>query len=223
MTHLKIQKFNKRVALASAASFAALGGLGWLALAGKTHALDTALLIAIKNSNDLDAVNGPSRLTEFMRDITSLGGAGILTIITVTFSIFFLLRNRKAQAVYLSLAVITGSMFSNELKHYFGLPRPHIIVHETVVHSASFPSGHALTATVTFLTLALILSEAQPKSVKAYIVLVATLLSLLIGVSRLYLGVHWPSDVLAGWIAGFAWASLVWIIKTSILNRRPNS
>ncbi|MBR9904520.1 MAG: phosphatase PAP2 family protein, partial [Gammaproteobacteria bacterium] len=102
---------------------------------------------------------------------------------------------------------------STVMKLGFDRPRPDLVPHEAMVYTASFPSGHSMMSAVTYLTLAALLIRVQPAlRLKAYLLILAILLTLLVGISRVYLGVHWPTDVLAGWTAGASWAALCWIV-----------
>jgi undecaprenyl-diphosphatase len=108
-------------------------------------------------------------------------------------------------------------MLSTGLKMGFERPRPDLVPHATQVYTASFPSGHAMLSAVTYLTLGALLSRVQRRRrVKAFFLGLALTLTLLIGLSRVYLGVHWPSDVLAGWCIGAAWASLCWFVALQL-------
>jgi len=171
-------------------------------------------------SADLADPIGPPWAEEMMRDITALGGVAVLTLVTIFSAIYLLLRKRKDLVLYLAAAAITGTVLSNLLKAGFSRPRPDIVPHEIFVYTASFPSGHSLVAAVIYLTLGVILAEAQTRyRLKIYILSVAIVLALLVGVSRIYLGVHWPSDVLAGWLAGSAWAFMFWIVAHYYMNK----
>jgi undecaprenyl-diphosphatase len=97
------------------------------------------------------------------------------------------------------------------LKNWFERPRPDIIVHELYRSTASFPSGHATMSALVYLTLAaLVVRVIRDRRLKASVLAVAVLLTGLVGVTRVYLGFHWPSDVLAGWALGAAWALGFW-------------
>jgi undecaprenyl-diphosphatase len=113
----------------------------------------------------------------------------------------------------MSVAIAGGMLLSPVLKLGFDRPRPDLVPHEVLVYSASFPSGHALQAAVVYLTLGALLARVQPhRRLKGYVLMVSVVLMLLVGSTRVYLGVHWPTDVLAGWAAGAAWAILWWLI-----------
>ena len=106
-------------------------------------------------------------------------------------------------------SVLLGVLLSNSLKWGFARPRPDLVPREIVVYTASFPSGHTTLSAVVYLTLGALLCRTQSSiAVKAYVLSVAALLTAIIGVSRVYLGVHWPTDVIAGWLIGGAWAFL---------------
>ena len=116
------------------------------------------------------------------------------------------------------MATISGAVLSSLLKLGFDRPRPDLVPHLTHVYSASFPSGHAMVSAVVYLTLGTLLTRIVSGIwLKIFVMAVAVLLTGLIGLSRLYLGVHWPSDVLAGWAAGAAWA-LVWWTVANVIN-----
>ena len=134
------------------------------------------------------------------------------SLLTVAAVGFLLLTRERAAAVLTIAAVVGGALLSMALKSGFDRPRPDLVPHAVEVTSASFPSGHAMLSAVTYLTLGALLTRVQPqRRVKAYLLTVAVVLTVLIGVSRVYLGVHWPTDVLAGWCIGSAWAMLCWL------------
>lgn len=180
---------------------------------GASHALDTRLLLALRNPADLSDPIGPGWLEEFFRDITALGGMGILALLTLSVAGYLLLSGKR-RAMWLMLgAVISGFVVSTLLKQGFDRPRPELVPHGAMVYTASFPSGHSMLSAVTYLTLAALLVRVEPnRALKAYYLVLAVLLTLAIGISRVYLGVHWPSDVLAGWTVGASWALLFWLI-----------
>jgi undecaprenyl-diphosphatase len=126
---------------------------------------------------------------------------------------FLLIVRKRAAALLVLASVGGGTALSFAMKAAFDRPRPDLVEHGVEVATASFPSAHAMLAAVTYLTLGALLARVQPKrSVKAYLLGVAVVLTLLIGLSRVYLGVHWPTDVLAGWCVGAAWATACWLV-----------
>jgi undecaprenyl-diphosphatase len=156
---------------------------------------------------------GPRWFTELVRDCTALGSSGILAFMTIAVIGFLLLQGKTHATVLVVIAVGGGMLLSTGLKQGFDRPRPDLVPHGVLVHSASFPSGHAMQSAVVYLTLGALLARVQPRRrLKAYILTIAVVLTVLVGLSRIYLGVHWPTDVLAGWAAGAAWALMVWCV-----------
>lgn len=179
---------------------------------GDTHEIDTQLLLALRENGQPDNPWGPRWLEEMMRDFTGLGGIAVLTFLTASSLVYLLALKRYGHSLYLLAAVLTGTMLSNALKFGFDRPRPDLVPHGSFIYTASFPSGHAMISAVVYLTLGAILSDAQPhRRLKIFTIALSVVLTLLIGSSRVYLGVHWPSDVLAGWVGGAAWALLFWV------------
>ncbi|HML95692.1 MAG TPA: phosphatase PAP2 family protein [Thermodesulfobacteriota bacterium] len=206
--------------LLSAAGFLAFAELAGDVLEGENHQIDTTILLMMRNGSDLANPLGPPWFEEMMRDITGLGGVAVLTLVTIFSAVYLLLIKRRDLMLYLAAAAITGTIFSNLLKAGFSRPRPDVVPHEIVVYTASFPSGHSLVAAVIYLTLGVLLTEAQTRyRLRIYILSVAIVLTFLVGISRIYLGVHWPSDVLAGWLAGTAWAIMLWIAAHYYMNK----
>lgn len=187
---------------------------------GETQNLDEKLLLAFRAAADLSDPIGPGWVEEMGRDFTALGGVAVLVIIS-TFTLGYLLISRYYHAALFMLVSVSGGwLISTLLKMGFDRPRPDLVSHGSIVYTASFPSGHSMMAAVTYLTLAALLIRMQPKRrLKAYLLLVAILITVLVGISRVYLGVHWPTDVLAGWTAGAAWASLCWVVARWLQQR----
>src|SRR5690606_21025420 len=143
-----------------------------------------------------------------MRDLTALGSFSVLGLMVIAVLGYLLLTGKRVMALLVLVSVIGGTLVSSVLKELFSRPRPSL-EHAAEVFTASFPSGHALISTVTYLTLGALLARVQASArLRVYIIGIAVLLSLVIGLSRLYLGVHYPTDVLAGWCLGAAWAGL---------------
>jgi undecaprenyl-diphosphatase len=148
-----------------------------------------------------------------MRDVTALGSLGVLAFVGLAAAGFLLLQGNGRTAALVVVAVGGGMLVSTLTKLGFDRPRPDLVPHGAVVYTASFPSGHAMLAAVTYLTLGALLARVQPQlRLKLYLIGLATALTVLIGVSRVYLGVHWPTDVLAGWTLGAAWALACWAV-----------
>jgi undecaprenyl-diphosphatase len=133
---------------------------------------------------------------------------------------FLLIDGKRHAALLVLVSIGGGTLLSSGLKGLFDRPRPDLVPHGVEVYTMSFPSGHATLSAVTYLTLGALLARVQPRRrVKAYLLSVAVLLAVLIGASRVYLGVHWPTDVLAGWCVGAAWAMLCWTVATWLQRR----
>ena len=176
-------------------------------LEGDTLALDRMLLTALRQPGDLGTPIGPAWLPGTMIDITALGGTTNLTLISVLAIAFLLLLGRFRHAIYMAAATGGGAIFGTLLKSLFARARPEVVPHLIEVHSLSFPSGHALNSAIVYLTLAVLIArELELRRMRIFVVGAAALLVLLIGFTRLYLGVHFPSDVLAGWMLGASWA-----------------
>lgn len=199
---------------------AAVGLLGWafVALAGEvidgdTLALDRLILLALRETGNPTNPIGPPWLEEAARDLTGLGGNAILGLITLSAIVYLAMTGRRHAAVLVIAAVGGGMILSTLLKLGFDRPRPDLVPHGARVYTASFPSGHAMLSAVTYLTLGALLARVHnARRVKLFLLGLAVVLTVLIGLSRVYLGVHWPSDVLAGWCGGAAWASLCWYV-----------
>lgn len=191
-------------------------------LEGDKFAVDRAILRGLRTAADPAVPVGPHWILPAMMDVTALGSVTILTIITVLSVGFLLALRRRSTALFVGLAVISGALLSAALKAFFFRPRPEIVPHLVEVTSASFPSGHAMNSAFVYLTLAALLARSQRgRRVRIYLISVAMILTLLVGVSRVYLGVHWPTDVLAGWSAGAIWAAICSVIERALLRQDP--
>ena len=200
------------------AAIAALAGgiwafltLGGEMLEGETRALDRRLLLALRTPGDPAAPLGSHSLREAMRDVTALGGFTVLTLVTVVGVIAFLLHGKRRHALMLAVTVLAAQFGSGQLKLFYARPRPSLVPHEVYVSSNSFPSGHSMLAATVYLTIAMLVASLEARrGAKTLVFLVALLVMTAVGVSRVYLGVHWPSDVLAGWCAGAVFALAAW-------------
>lgn len=179
---------------------------------GETEAIDRALLLSLRNPDDVTDPLGPGWVEEIGRDFTALGGLGLLTCLTLAIVGYLALMRKFRTVLLLAVSIGGGILVSTLLKEAFSRTRPDLVPHGSIVYTASFPSGHSMMAAVTYLTLGALLARTQPnRTLKAYLLTMAILLTGAVGVSRVYLGVHWPTDVLAGWTVGAAWATGVWL------------
>lgn len=187
---------------------------------GDVMHFDRYLLLLLRNPADVSDPLGPAWLEETMRDFTALGGFPILIVFALAV-IGFLIITKKRHAAWMVWWSVSGGMLASSLlKWLFSRPRPDLVPHATVVYTHSFPSGHAMLSAAVFLTLAALLARTQATAgVKRYLMVAAALLTILIGFSRIYLGVHWPTDVLGGWAIGSMWALLCWKIMLWLQNR----
>jgi undecaprenyl-diphosphatase len=189
-------------------------------LEGETTSADERLLLALRAPNDAADPVGPSWVEDIARDVTGLGGAGILTLLTIASAGLLVIQRSTHLAAYLLAAVGSGTIVSTLLKLGFDRPRPDLVAHGQIVYTSSFPSGHSMLSAVVFLTLGALLASGQTDvRVRVYLIALAVFLTVLIGLSRVYLGVHWPTDVLAGWTAGAAWALLCWALAEQLRRR----
>ncbi len=187
---------------------------------GETRAIDRAILLAMRTPGDPSDPVGPAWFEELMRDFTALGGIGVSSLLVAAACGFLLLRRKRRTALLLFVATSGGVLLSLLLKIGFERPRPDLVSHGSLVYTASFPSGHSTIAAVVFLTIGALLARMQPNPVlKIYILSLAGLATVLVGISRIYLGVHWPTDVLAGWAIGSAWALLTWLVALYLQTR----
>ena len=207
--------------LALAAGAFALIKLASEVAEGDTFEIDRAILLGLRDGVDAAVPLGPAWIKEAMIDLTALGGTSVLTLITI-FAVGYLVAVRKhSTAVFVALSVASGALANTLLKEFFVRARPDVVPHLVQVSSASFPSGHAMNSAMVYLTLATLLARAQQgRRVRIYLLAVAIALTLLIGSSRVYLGVHWPSDVVAGWSVGAAWAVLCSMVGKSLQRNR---
>jgi undecaprenyl-diphosphatase len=179
---------------------------------GDSESLDRTILMSIRSADDLSDPVGPRWIEEMGRDFTALGGIGVLSFITIAVSGYLLLQRNARAALFLLFAVSGGFVVSMMLKIWFARPRPDLVPHGSYIYTASFPSGHAMMAAATYLTLGAILARLHVRfRLKAYFLILAVILSVCVGASRVYLGVHWPTDVFAGWTLGASWAMLCWL------------
>jgi len=188
------------------------------------HDFDTGILLALREAGRPDDPIGPAWLEGAVRDITSLGSMAVLVLVTLGAIIYLLMIRRRFEALLVLFAVGGGQILSSLLKFGIDRPRPELVSHLVDVQTLSFPSGHAMLSAVVYLTLgSLLAGHASTRALKIYVLGVAVLLTLMVGASRAYLGVHWPSDILAGWSIGFAWAMACWLAARLLFRDRAKA
>lgn len=189
-------------------------------LEGDTQQFDERVLAALRKADNPQAPIGPIWLRGVALDITALGSASVLGVTVAAVCGFLLLQGLRRHAAFILIASVSGWLLNAGLKEAFGRPRPEIVPHLREVITLSFPSGHAMTSAVIYLTLgALLMRIAQRRVTRFYIMGMAMLATFLVGASRVYLGVHYPTDVVAGWLIGLSWALLCWLVERA-LDRR---
>ncbi|GAA3114907.1 phosphatase PAP2 family protein [Rhizobium viscosum] len=189
-------------------------------LEGETLGFDQTILLWLRQPGDLGQPIGPGWLVHAMGDITSLGGVTVLTILTLLATAYLLLDRKTVIAVFLFLSVLSGWLASTGLKIIVARARPDVVPHLVDVNDLSFPSGHAMVSAVTYLTLGALLARTQRfRATRIFVMAAGIFLAVIIGLSRIYLGVHYPTDVVAGWVAGSLWALGCWLISKRFIVR----
>jgi undecaprenyl-diphosphatase len=202
------------VAASLAWAFIALGGE---MLEGETQAFDTAILRAAQALR-----LAHPWVADAMRDVSGLGSPTVLTLVTALAVGYLAVVRTRRRALLLAASVITGALGVSVLKTQFARPRPSAVFAELVAPGLSFPSGHATVSAIVFLTVAVLLASTRTRTLeRGYIVAAAGLITVLVGLSRIALGVHWATDVAAGWAFGSAWA-IAWLLVARRLNRGEN-
>lgn len=179
----------------------------------ETQTFDRLVITTFRDpANPADPV-GPPWVEEMARDVSALGGFAWITFATLAIGIYLWLDGKSHMALFLMGATASGGLMSLLLKSVFSRPRPDVVPHLSKVFSSSFPSGHSMLAAVVYLTLGSLLASVISKvTLKIYVLFVAVMLTTAVGVTRVYLGVHYPTDVLAGWLAGLVWALVCWLV-----------
>ncbi len=187
---------------------------------GSIVRFDERALLMFRTPADPARPAGPAWLLESMLDVTALGGATVITLVTLVVAGLLALKREYRLLGLVALTAIGGAVLELSLKIFFGRPRPSIVPHLVEVHAQSFPSGHSMMSAAVYLSFAALLARREPSPrIRTYILSVALVLVLLIGISRVYLGVHYPTDVLGGWLLGLAWSALCWVWGRSL--RQP--
>jgi undecaprenyl-diphosphatase len=180
---------------------------------GTTPAFDEWAIRALRDPDDPARALGPAWLSKSARDITAIGSPPVLCLVTAAVLGWLLIRKSWHEALLMLVATGGGAGLSFVLKGHFTRARPSLVPHLDQVSTYSFPSGHAMASAIVYLTIGAVLARLfSQRRMKLYMIGVAAGIALLVGLSRVYCGVHYPSDVMAGWSAGVAWASLCWLV-----------
>jgi len=187
---------------------------------GDTLSFDQWAVQMLRQPENPSVPIGPAWLEVVGRDLTALGGITFLALLTMSVIGYLWLRKMYAAGLLVLGITISASLLSITLKGYYQRPRPDLVPHLTEVYTSSFPSGHAMLSTVVFLTLGTLLGRfTEERRLRAYFLGLALTLCLLVGVSRVYMGVHYPTDVLAGWVAGLVWGLICWLVTYELQRR----
>lgn len=219
--------FRRNVDLFMLVALAVIVIAGWLVteladevLEGTTQQYDEWVLRQLRTPGDMTDPIGPKWFEDMWRDITALGSFTVLALVTIACAGYLLMRRRYRMLALLAAATVGGLAVSLLLKNLFARPRPEFASAATHVITASFPSGHSMLSAVVYLTLGVLLARTSERyRYKLYFISTALIVSMLVGVSRVYLGVHYPTDVLAGWSLGLIWALLCWLTAQFLQKR----
>lgn len=188
---------------------------------GETQTFDEWVLRSLRRVDAPGVPIGPPWLREAGLDVTALGGPTILLLVVMAALGLMWLQREYGIMILMGLATSSGWLVAVVMKYAFDRDRPSAVPHLTEVTTPSFPSGHAMLSAIVYLTIGILLVEnVQRRPAKLYCLGLVGLITFLVGVSRIYLGVHYPTDVLAGWIAGVAWALAFWSIGQLVCRPR---
>ncbi len=192
---------------------------------GTTQRFDEWVVQSLRCPHDPRRSIGPAWFEAMWNDLTSLGSSSVLILVTWGCAGYLLMRRRYRTLLVLAVVVGGGVVLTFAMKAFFDRPRPEYASNLPYIVTASFPSGHSMLATVVYMTLAVLLARTSNElRFQVYFISLGLIVTLLVGFSRVYLGVHYPTDVLAGWSAGLTWASLCWLVvyvlqRTGIIER----
>lgn len=216
---------NREPLVFVAALIVVLGIWGFAALLGEvregeTANFDSRILHAFRRADDPAKLIGPKWVESIVRDATSLGGVLVLFLVVITVAIFLVLIKRYHMMWLLLAATIGATVINSTIKDLVDRPRPHVVPQLTDVSSESFPSGHSAMSAAVYLTLGGLLAQTvSRRKIKLYFIFVAMSITFIVGLSRVMLGVHYPTDVLAGWTTGLVWALLCWLTARYLQRR----
>ncbi len=187
---------------------------------GATHRWDNWVLRQFRRPADITTPIGPEWFRDAWRDITALGSSAVLALVTLGVAGYLLLRRQHHTLVLLVIATLGGAGLALLLKSLFSRPRPPFASEDIYTMTSSFPSGHSMLSAVVYLTLGALLARTTNRyRHKVYFLGVAVVVTGLIGFSRVYLGAHYPTDVLGGWGFGLIWALAFWLIARYLQKR----
>jgi undecaprenyl-diphosphatase len=194
------------------------GTWGFVALAdrvvdGRVQSFDEWAIRCLRRPEDAAVLIGPAWVVEAARNVTALGGVSVLVCVNLAVAGGFVARRKFTSLVFVLAAVVGGLSIMLLLKDFIARPRPQVVPYLCAVNGSSFPSGHSMMSAVVYLTLGVLLASGIARwQFKLGLLALALLLAGLVGVSRVCLGVHYPTDVLAGWTAGVVWATFCWLL-----------
>jgi undecaprenyl-diphosphatase len=217
---------NRDLLLLAALLAAALGVWGFIALAdevveGDAQKLDERIVRAFRDPANPPEPRGPPWLRVVGRDVTALGSPAVLLLFIAAVAGYLAMTRNYPALLFLLVAVLGGGVLVGTLKEWIDRPRPPFVLDPHLV-GPSFPSGHSMNSAIVYLTLGTLLAQmVERRRLKLYFIGVALLATFLVGLSRVYLAVHYPTDVLAGWSLGLAWAILCWVTARYLRRRVP--
>lgn len=174
---------------------------------------DDAILRALRTPGDANRPIGPHWLAVAMPNITALGSGAILVMLVTLATGALMIERLWITATSLAMGTLSDSLVISAAKSWFARPRPAIVPHLADVSSQSFPSAHSANSAMVYLMLAALLVQiVQRRMLRHYIMVAAAIVIVLIGTSRAYLGVHYPSDIIIGWCFGILWAAFWWFL-----------
>lgn len=187
---------------------------------GELHAIDLAILELFRNAQNPSDPIGPPWFEVLMRDATALGGVLVLSLLVVSTVLALWMERHRRAAAWMAAAAVGALALSTLFKNLFMRERPDIVTDTIMPLGYSFPSGHSMLSAAVYLTLGALLTHVVPHApTRTFVLFMAFLLAFVTGISRIYLGVHFPSDVLAGWTLGLAWAALCWLVAWNLHDR----
>jgi undecaprenyl-diphosphatase len=196
-----------------AAGLLAFLRLGDAVRAGRTLDLDRRIILALRDPANPGQPRGSFWTRNILHDLTALGGVGVLTLTVLVATIFLWVNGRRRHAAVLLGTVTAATVIGEMIKSAYHRPRPDLVAYGDYFSESSFPSGHSNIATVVWMTLALIVASLERTRIgKATAFVAGGFISLTAGASRVYFAVHWPSDVVGGWILGSGWALMAWLV-----------